>query len=198
MAAYGRQGDVYTFYEINPLDIELAKSKFFFLRDSKAKIQIVPGDARLSLERQPPQNFDLLVVDAFSGDAIPIHLLTREAFELYFRHLKPDGIIAVHISNRYLDLKPVVEGVAESLGRMTVYIQNEPDPKNYVYKSEWMLVSGWKDFFKRADVRAALTPLPSKSHVRLWTDDYSSVFGIMKWTWNGGRSKSGLQPAPRQ
>lgn len=197
MAAYGRKGDVYTFYEINPLDIQLAKTRFFFLSDSKARIEIVPGDARLSLERQPPQNFDLLVVDAFSGDAIPIHLLTREAFELYFRHMNPEGIIAVHISNRYLDLKPVVQGVAESLGKMTVYIQNEPDPENDIYKSEWMLVSGWKDFFKRPDVRAALTPLPSKSHVRLWTDDYSSVFGIMKWTWNGSRSKSGLQPAPR-
>jgi spermidine synthase len=197
MAAYGRKGDVYTFYEINPLDIQLAKTRFFFLSDSPAKIEIVPGDARLSLERQPPQNFDLLVVDAFSGDAIPIHLLTREAFELYFRNMKPDGIVAVHISNRYLDLKPVVEGVAESLGKTAVYVQNEPDPKNYVYKSEWMLVSGSKDFFNRAEVRAAVTPLPSKSQVRLWTDDYSSVFGIMKWTWPTGRSKSGLQSAPR-
>ena len=197
MAAYGRKDDVYTFYEINPLDIQLAKNEFFFIRDSKANIEIVPGDARLSLERQPPQDFDLLVVDAFSGDAIPIHLLTREAFELYFRHMKPDGIIAVHVSNRYLDLRPVVQGVAESLGKTAVYVQNEPDPKNYIYKSEWMLVSGWKEFFKRADVRAASTPLPSRSKVRLWTDDYSSVFGIMKWTWKDSRTKSGLQSAPR-
>lgn len=196
MAAYGRKGDVYTFYEINPLDIQLAKTRFFFLRDSEAKVEIVPGDARLSLERQAPQNFDLLVVDAFTGDAIPIHLLTRQAFELYFRHMKPDGIVAVHVSNRYLDLRPVVQGVAESLGKMTVYVQNEPDPERYIYKSEWMLVSGWKEFFQRADIRAASTPLPSKSKVRLWTDDYSSVFGIMKWTWSGGGSHTGLQSAP--
>ncbi|MGE5325542.1 MAG: fused MFS/spermidine synthase, partial [Deltaproteobacteria bacterium] len=164
--------------------------------DSEAKVEIVPGDARLSLERQPPQDFDLLVVDAFTGDAIPIHLLTRQAFELYFRHMKPNGIIAVHISNRYLDLRPVVQGVADSLGKMTIYVQNEPDPELYIYKSEWMLVSGWNDFFKRADIRAASTPHPSNDRMPLWTDDYSSVFGIMKWIWNDGRSHTGLQSAP--
>ena len=89
LAAYGRQGDRYKFYEINPLVVQLANQEFSFLRDSEAKIDIVLGDGRLSLEQEPPQGFDVLVVDAFSGDSIPVHLLTREAFELYFRHLKP-------------------------------------------------------------------------------------------------------------
>ena len=115
LATYGQLGDRFTFYEINPLVIQVASSQFDFLRDSRAHIDIVPGDARISLEHQPIQNFDVLLADAFSGDAIPVHLLTLESFQLYFRHLKPDGLLAVHISNKFLDLKPVVEAAAQSL-----------------------------------------------------------------------------------
>ena len=92
LAAYGRPGDIYRFYEINPLDIRVAKGDFTFLTDSQAAIEIVPGDARLSIERESPQQFDVVVLDAFSSDSIPIHLLTYEAFQLYFRRIKPDGI----------------------------------------------------------------------------------------------------------
>ncbi len=91
LARYGQKGDHYFFYEINPLVVDLANKLFDFLGQSEAQVDIIPGDGRLSLERQSPQGFDVLVVDAFSGDAIPVHLLTREAFELYFRHLKPRG-----------------------------------------------------------------------------------------------------------
>ena len=108
LAAYGRNGDYYHFYDINPLVVWLAKMQFTFLKDCKARVEISLGDARLSLEREPPQDFDVLAVDAFSGDSIPVHLLTREAFALYFYHLKPDGVLAVHVSNKHLDLKPVV------------------------------------------------------------------------------------------
>ena len=110
ISAYGRPGDYYRFYEINPLVLRLAHTEFTFLRDCKAKVDVAMGDARLSLEREAPENFDVLAVDAFSSDSIPVHLLTREAMQLFFRHLKPDGILAVHISNRYLDLQPVLEG----------------------------------------------------------------------------------------
>jgi hypothetical protein len=180
IAVYGRPGDLYTFYEINPLDIQLARSQFSFLRDSPAKIEINPGDARLSLERQTNQDFDVLAVDAFSGDAIPIHLLTQEAFILYFRHLKPGGIVAVHVSNRYLDLKPVVQRVAESLGKQAEFVRNQADQRNFIYKAEWMLVSNRDNLSYDTEIQKALTPLPSTPGTRLWTDDYSSVFGVLK------------------
>jgi spermidine synthase len=99
------------------------------------------GDARLSLEREAPENFDVLVVDAFSSDAIPVHLLTEEAMQLYFRHLRPDGVLAVHISNRYLDLQPVVEGEAQALGKLTRTIDtDEDDPAVDVFSATWVLV----------------------------------------------------------
>src|SRR5205807_5602010 len=115
LAAYGRTGDVFRFYDINSDVVELARSEFTFLKDSRAKVEVALGDARLSLEREPAQNFDVLALDAFSSDAIPVHLLTVEAFKTYLRHLKPDGVLAVHISNRYLDLVPVVQQAARHL-----------------------------------------------------------------------------------
>src|SRR5439155_26295966 len=102
----------YRFYEINPLVEPVARPRFTFLRDSQAAVEIVIGDARLSLDREPDRHFDTLILDAFSGDSIPVHLLTAEAFDLYFRHLKSDGVLAVHVSNRYLDLSLIVAGVA--------------------------------------------------------------------------------------
>ncbi len=99
---------MFRFYEINPLALSIASTWFTFLHDCKADHQVLLGDARLTLEAQPSQQFDLMAIDAFTSDAIPVHLLTREAFALYFRHLKPAGILAVHVSNRYLDLVPVV------------------------------------------------------------------------------------------
>ena len=114
IAAYGTPGDRYTFYELNPLVLEVANQQFSFLRDSEASIDVVLGDARLSVGKEPPGVFDVLAVDAFSGDSIPVHLLTREAFELYFRKLKPSGVLAVHVSNKYLNLQPVVRAAAAS------------------------------------------------------------------------------------
>ena len=116
-ASFCRAGDVFRFYEINPLALSIANTWFTFLRDCKADHEVLLGDARLTLEAQPSQQFDLMAIDAFSSDAIPVHLLTREAFALYFRHLKPTGILAVHVSNRYLDLVPVVSRNARDLGQ---------------------------------------------------------------------------------
>jgi hypothetical protein len=180
LATYGRPGDLYSFYEINPLDIDLARTQFTFLKDSPAKIEIVPGDARLSLERQPAQNFDVLAVDAFSGDAVPVHLLTREAFILYFHHLKPDGVVAVQISNRYLDFRPVVQRAAEALGKKVIFIHNDPDKENAVSATDWMLMSSHEEFFANSEIHKAATPLPVMTHHPLWTDDYSSLFGVLK------------------
>ena len=128
LAHYGQKGDHYSFYEINPLVIDLANTQFDFIRQSPAQVDMIPGDARLSLERETPQNFDVLLVDAFSGDAIPVHLLTREAFGLYFRHLKPQGVLAVHVSNGFLDLPPVVEAAARALGTRAVEVDKSRGP----------------------------------------------------------------------
>jgi len=179
IAAYGRAEDHYTFYDINPLVIELSRSQFYFLRQTPAQVEIVPGDARLSLERQSPQNFDVLAVDAFTGDSIPVHLLTREALLLYFRHLKPDGVLAVHVSNKYLDLEPVVLKVAASIGKPTAMIENEADDDNDVFFADWVLVTSQGAVLDAPEIKGAAVE-PEKKNVRAWTDDYSSLFGLMK------------------
>ncbi|HVB57642.1 MAG TPA: fused MFS/spermidine synthase [Candidatus Acidoferrales bacterium] len=180
IAAYGRTGDRYTFYEINPLDVRIAHEEFTFLRDSKAKIEIVPGDARLSLERETPQEFDLLAVDAFSSDSIPVHLLTRQAFQLYFRHLKPDGVLALHISNQYLNLQPVVEAAAATLGKEAVLISNEDDHAQGIYAAAWVLVGSRDGFAGQREIESAGAILLPAGRETVWTDDYSSVFRILK------------------
>ncbi len=179
LAAYGRPGDHYEFYEINPLVVQLAHQEFHFLGDSKATVDIVLGDARLSLERQRPQGFDVLAVDAFSGDSIPVHLLTREAFELYFRHLKPGGVLAVHISNQFLNLVPVVAGAASSLGKEAVRIKNEPDGARGISRATWILVGNPEGFLGKAEIEKAGTVLDSTFPQILWTDDYSSLFKVL-------------------
>jgi len=181
LATYGRPGDSYTFYEINPLVVEIADQEFTFLRDSRAGLRIVAGDGRLSLESQSPQAFDVLVIDAFSGDSIPVHLLTREAFELYFRHLKPDGLVAVHISNQYLDLAPVVAGAASSRGNEAVLVNREIDNSKGVYASSWVVVGSSRGFLARSTIEKAGEVLPASGReVELWTDNYSSLWRVLK------------------
>jgi hypothetical protein len=182
LATYGQAGDRFTFYEINPAVVQVAGAQFDFLRDSRAQIEIVPGDARISLERQPIQNFDVLLVDAFSGDAIPVHLLTRESFELYFRHLKPEGLLAVHISNKFLDLEPVVKAAARELGVKTTTIVNDADPNHEVYTATWVLVYQQGAAPPGAEDGETL-PRWSRAPnitVRPWTDDYSSLLKVLR------------------
>jgi SAM-dependent methyltransferase len=181
LAAYGRPGDRYTFYEINPLVVRIANQEFSFLRDSPAAIQVVLGDARLSLEQEPPNGFDVLVVDAFSGDSIPVHLLTREAFGLYFRHLKPDGVLAVHVSNQYLNLRPVVEGGATEFDREAVVLNHgKGDNRSGIYPSSWVLAGERQGFQGQGEIEKAGTIHPIGHNEQLWTDDYSSLFRVLK------------------
>jgi SAM-dependent methyltransferase len=179
LATYGRAGDYFRFYEINPLVLRLANTEFTFLKICKARLDVALGDARLSLEREPPQNFDVLAVDAFSSDAIPIHLLTREAFVLYFRHLKPDGVLAVHVSNKHLDLTPVVKLAAESLRKDARLVDTE-DEANDVFGSTWVLVTSGAGFFDGPLMRTAAVEVPMPRKKRMWTDDYSNLFQILK------------------
>jgi hypothetical protein len=180
LAAYGRPGDHYMFYEINPLDVRIANQEFSFLRDSEARIDIVLGDGRMSLEQEQPQGFDVLVVDAFSGDAIPVHLLTREAFQLYFRHLKPNGLLAVHISNQYLNLAPVVGGAATWLNKEAVMVSNEPDGPGEIYRATWILVGDPQGFLGRPEIAKTGKLLTAGDTPATWTDDESSLFKILK------------------
>jgi len=180
IAAYGRPGDIYRFYDINPLVIDIARGQFRFVPESKAKVDIVLGDARLSLEREPPQNYDILAVDAFSSDAIPVHLLTREAFALYFRHLQPGGVLAVHVSNTHLDLAPVVGLAANSLGKRVVVIDTSDDDDNAVFGATWVLVSSRNSLFQYPFIQHAATPVKPIARLRMWTDDYSNLFRILK------------------
>ncbi|MGB8536781.1 MAG: fused MFS/spermidine synthase [Acidobacteriaceae bacterium] len=181
VAAYGNAGDVMRFYEINPPVERLARHWFTFLHDSGAKIDVVLGDARLSLASEPPQNFNVMVVDAFSGDAIPVHLLTREALALYRRHLRPDGIIVFHVSNQYIDLEPVVAGIANNAGLNAVSVHTHADEQTGLYYADWILVTANQAFLHQPEIVNNGFQTPLRSGVRLWTDNYSSVFPLLKW-----------------
>jgi SAM-dependent methyltransferase len=180
LAAYGRSGDVFRFYDINPKVVELARSEFSFLADSRARVEVALGDARLALEREPEQNFDILALDAFSSDSIPVHLLTVEAFGAYLRHLKRGGILAVHISNRYLDLVPVVQQAARALLLELRQVENDDDEDAGAYRSDWMLLSASPAAFEGKLLKEAAERIDAVSRVKLWTDDYSDLYRILK------------------
>ena len=180
LASYGRPGDRLRIYEIDPLVIDLARRHFSYLSRTPASIEIVLGDARLSLEREPAQQFDVLVVDAFSGDSVPIHLLTREAFASYFRHLKPDGVLAIHITNRFLDLRPVVKTGAEPLGAEVRLVANESDSARLVYGADWVLATRDARLFATEPFKDVAQIVAAPSNFRAWSDDYSSLFAVLK------------------
>ena len=178
LATYARPEDAFRFYEINPEMIRLACDFFSYLPDCRGKWEIIPGDARLALEAEPRQEYDVLVLDAFSGDAIPTHLLTREAFEIYRRHLKPDGAIAVHVSNNHLLLGPVVRRLADDCGMKTVRLCTHPDPETMVDMSQWIVVTNNEDFLDSHPPRPPSMPDDGMT-VPVWTDQYSNLLQIL-------------------
>lgn len=177
LAAYGRPGDHFRFYEINPDVVRLAagpQALFSFVKHSAAHVEIVLGDGRVSLERETPQRYDVLVVDAFSSGSIPVHLLTREAFEVYLAHLEPQaGVLALHVSNRYLDLTPVVAALAQHFGLALVAIDRSDAQSEW--PSEWLLLA------RNADVLPSEAPRPNATRRALWTDDYSNPLRALRW-----------------
>ncbi len=182
MAAFARPGDYLRFYEINPQVEAVAASWFSYLLKCPGKVEVAHGDARLSLEREPPQHFDLLVLDAFSSDAIPVHLLTKEAFEVYQRHLNTNGVIAVHISNCYLDLEPVVVKLARHFGyRMALVDYEESLDTWWLYSSTWVLLSRSGQIINSPAIRGASSIVKTNNiKVPLWTDDFASLFQILR------------------
>jgi SAM-dependent methyltransferase len=180
LASYGRAGDVFRLYEINPLVLRVARGEFTFLGDSRARVDVALGDARLVLESEAPQRFDVLAVDVFSGDSVPVHMLTREAFAVYFRHLRPDGVLAVHISNLYLDLEPVVAAAAQAYGKTALVFDFVPSQsQNRCFPAKWVLVMDPAVAASSARF-AGGSPAHAAPKFRAWTDDYSSLFSVMR------------------
>ncbi|HZV86456.1 MAG TPA: fused MFS/spermidine synthase [Candidatus Binatus sp.] len=180
LAAYGKPGDSFRFYEVNPQVIEVANGWFTFLKQSPAKSEVILGDARISLESEPSQQFDVLAVDAFSGDAIPVHLITKEAFAVYFRQLKPGGILAVHTSNTYLNLAPVVKLLAEDADYATRFIASEEDPLMMISSADWVLVTRNQRFLSVPETFVGSENIVVPPRLRLWTDDYNNLFEILR------------------
>ncbi len=180
LAASGRPGDALRIYEINPEIERLARSTFTYLSRSSTWTEVVVGDARLSLEREPDNHFDLLALDAFSSDSIPVHLLTRESFQVYLRHLNPDGILAVHISNHFLDLEPVVAGLARQFRlSMEKVDSDESSEEWWRYGSTWVLLTRNPAMLNSEELRAAAAPASTNAMSVLWTDDFASLFQIL-------------------
>ena len=177
LAAYGRAGDLMRFYEINPQVIDIAQHEFTFLRDSAAHVDVAPGDARLSLAAEPPQRFDVLVIDAFTGDAIPVHLLTVEGLDLYLRHLQPRGIIAFHVSNLYLNLVPVVQRLAQARQLATCLVEADQED-DFNTASSWVLVSRDPKTLAVHEIAAVSQAVPANA-TRLWTDDFSDLLPFL-------------------
>jgi SAM-dependent methyltransferase len=181
LAAYGRAGDTLRIYEINPLVLDIARSQFTYLNDTPAKVEVAQGDGRLVLESEPDQQFDVLVMDAFSGDSVPVHLITREAFQTYFRHLKPGGILAVNITNLYLNLEPVMERAGNAFGKIAlVYHYEPPEDDPTCFTCRWTLMMSPSAMNAHPELRAHAKELRPERPFRMWTDDFSNIFSILK------------------
>ena len=206
IAGYAKKGDFYCMYDINPAVVSLSaeeQMQFTYCLNARArgaKVEIVEGDARLAMERefQTGQNryFDVLALDAFSSDSIPVHLLTREALDIYGKHLKNDGVLAIHISNRYLDLEPVVQRLARELSYKMILIDSLDGDniagEDWAYSATWVLLSRSEEFIEKVEANGwARTDLSTQQDLPLWTDDYASIFRILRkpdWfpVWLGG------------
>jgi SAM-dependent methyltransferase len=181
LAAYGRAGDTLRIYEINPLVLDIARTEFTYLKDTPAKVEVALGDGRLLLELEPDQHFDMLVMDAFSGDSVPVHLITREAFRTYFRHLKPNGILAVNISNTYLNLEPVMERAANAFGKVALAYHFTADEDDaFCFSCSWALIMDGAAASAHPELQKDAKVLRPGRPFRIWTDDFSNMFSILK------------------
>ena len=181
--AYARDGDVFRFYEINPQVVALAQHEFTFMADTPAKIEVVLGDGRLSLEREPSQQFDVLAMDAFSGDSIPLHLLTREAMAIYLRHLKPGGALAFQATNRFINIAPVVAGLAAEYGLTAVLISDTPQSdagaEHWISGTDQIIVTSNRALLEAEKIRAGKV-LVAPAGFRVWTDSFNNLVRVLK------------------
>jgi len=179
LAGYSHAGDFFKIYEINPVVIDVATHYFYYLTEAKGKVETALGDARLTLEREPAQRFDVLAIDAFSSDAIPVHLITREAVQVYLKNIKPDGAIAFHVTNRYLRLGPVVKQLADEIGYQAVQITDDPE-EHYLSRTDWVIVTKNRAFIDDPEVKKKRTAIEPIAGLQPWTDDFNNLFQILK------------------
>jgi hypothetical protein len=184
LAAYSQAGDTLRIYEINPLVLDIAHSQFSYIDDTAATVEVALGDGRLSLDAEPTQHFDMLVMDAFSGDSVPVHLITKEAFAIYFRHLKPDGILAVNITNSFLDLEPVIERAATDFGKVSLAYhwdaEMDDDEGGLCFSCSWALIMAASTLDAHPQLARDAKRLGPHPHFREWTDDFSNMYSILK------------------
>jgi spermidine synthase len=186
LAAYGKRGDVFRFYEIDPQVAAVALTEFSFVRDTPAQTDIILGDGRLSLERERPQQYDLLAIDAFSGDSIPMHLITREAMQTYIRHLKPEGAIIFQATNRFVDISPVVERLAAEFGYTAVMVSDAQDTSYsrgvdyWTSHTDQIIVTRNAALLAAQPVSAAAEVLKPRPDFRVWTDDFYNLLHVLK------------------
>ena len=182
--AYARKGDTFRFYEINPQVVDLAQREFTFITDSPARIEVVLGDGRLSLEREASQQFDVLAMDAFSGDSIPMHLLTRQAMEIYLRHLKPGGVLAFQATNRFINIAPIVASLAAEYGLSAVLISDLPasedGPDSWTSSTDQVLVTANRKLLEAEPIRSVAKEIPVPAGFRVWTDDFNNLLRVLK------------------
>src|SRR4051812_32679209 len=182
--AYARKGDTFRFYEINPQVVDVARREFTFMQDTPGKIEVVLGDGRLSLEREPSQQFDVLAMDAFSGDSIPMHLLTRQAMEIYLRHLKPGGVLAFQATNRFINIAPIVASLAAEFGLAAVLVtdfpENEEGPNYWTASTDQVLVTTNRKLLEADPIRSVASAITVPAGFRVWTDDFNNLLRVLK------------------
>jgi len=184
IASWMKPGDQLVFYEISPRVVEIAKREFTFLQDTSAKTEIVLGDGRLSLEREPPRGYDVMGIDAFSGDSIPMHLVTREAMALYLRHLKPDGVIVFQATNRFIDLLPVVKRLASEFGLEAVNVSDSPEggegPEYWYSATDQVIVTRNAKLLAWPRIAEAAEPIEERKDLPVFTDSHYNLLRILK------------------
>ncbi|HKP62963.1 MAG TPA: fused MFS/spermidine synthase [Polyangiales bacterium] len=182
LLTYAQKGDSWVFYEIDPLVLDLAARHFSFLGATQAKVEHVLGDGRLALEREPPRGFDMLAIDAFSGDAVPMHLLTREAMAIYVKHIKPDGAIVFQATNRFVNLMPVIRRLADELGLQTYWVDDEPELRKgfFAFGTDQVIVTRNAALLRAPQLQGAGKPAPARSDLATFTDDYYNLLRILK------------------
>ena len=184
IAAWMKPGDALTFYEISPRVVDIARREFTYLADTPAKTELVMGDGRLSLEREPARGYDVLGIDAFSGDSIPMHLVTREAMALYVKHLKPDGVIVFQATNRYIDLLPVVKRLAAEFGFEAVNVSDSPDaddgPEYWYSSTDQVIVTRNRKLLEWARIAEVAEPIAERGDLPVFTDAHHNLLRILK------------------
>jgi len=184
IAAWMKPGDELVFYEISPRVVDIARREFTYLTDTSAKTDIIMGDGRLSLEREPARGYDVLGIDAFSGDSIPMHLVTREAMALYVKHIKPDGVIVFQATNRYIDLLPVVKRLAAEFGLEAVNISDSPSaetgPEYWYSSTDQVIVTRNKKLLDWPRLGDAAEEIDERRGLPVFTDAHHNLLRILK------------------